>query len=372
MEQKENQICWTCKTFADKKIREERLIGNQNMVESIFGGKPTHPLGCLEREVFQTPLVAERRLSVQSSHLKTISETGDDSAPVHGPNSDLKFQNVVNEGKTGYRRPRTKSLPTIYRDGSYLRIKPATISSASCQKRRYSEPAVFTTKQIIHRLARRSSDNNSGFSDESESGFCKRSPAPRDIDGGCSAKSERTRVDLSTPRRHSDPMCYLTEHTTKSGLPMARLGKSKNKVLPEVTVLSIQSHTPSQLRKDDAAESSVKLARRRKSSLVPVPFTLPVKGTQKLENNCSFSRPISFPPSKKESKRHCCLPSLNLKHASTFFTSERDYALDVDSDKKNNPQIQRQTSEGGEEDKDFEDKYAGNEEILFQWMKFFG
>lgn len=370
MNQKENQICWTCETFADKKIGEERLIGDRNMVESIFGGKPTHPLGCLEREVFQTPLVAERRLSVQSTHLKTISETGDDSAPVHGAKSDLKFQNVVIEGQTGYRRLRTKSLPAIYRDGSYLRIKPATTPSLSCQKRRYSEPAVFTAKQIIHRLARRSSDNNSSFSDESESGFCKRSPAPQEMDGDYSAKSERTRQDLSTPRRHSDPMCYLTEHNTKSGLAMARLGKTKNKVLPEVTVLSIQSHTPSQMRKDDAAESSVKLARRRKSSLVPVPFTLPAKGTKKLVNNCSFSRPISFPPSKKESKRHYSLPSLNLKHASTFFTSERDYTLDVDSDEKNNSQIQRQTSEGGEED--FEDKYVGNEDILVQWMKFFG
>lgn len=341
-------------------------IGDWNMVESIFGGKATYPSGCYERNFFQTSLV-EGRLSLHSTHLKTISETGDDSASLDGASNEPKFQNVVNGGQSSFRRPRTKSLPAIYRDGSYLRIKPSTIAAVSCQKRRYSEPAVFAAEQIIHRLARRSS-NNSSFSDESESGSCKRSSA-QSVDCGCTTRRESTRKDLSTPRRHSDPLCYVTEHTTKSGLPMARREKSRNKVLPEE---AMKSHTASQLQANDAG-NGVRFARRRKSSLVPVPFNSPVNSTRKPRDSKTFPRPESFPPSKRESKRHYSLPSLNLKHASTFLKSERDNTWEIGSDWSNNLQIdEQQTCESEEENKDLEDKYAGNEDILVQWMKFFG
>lgn len=344
------------------------------MVESIFGGKATYPLGCYEGNVFH-PRLAERRLSVQSSNLKTISETVDDNAAFDGPSNEQEFQNVADKGPTCYRRPRTMSLPAIYRDGSYLRIKQrATITPISCQNRRYSEPAGLATEQIIHRLSQRSSSNDNSsvsMSDESENTSCLRSSV-KSVESAYTARRESSFQDLVTPRRHSDPMCYITEHAKKMGISFERRSKSSRKVVPEaVTMLSACGEKP---QPRAAKEHSPRIARRRKSSLVPVPFSSPRQDTQKARNNQSFRRPLSFPPSTKESKRHCSLPALNLKPVA-FLTgrcvSSENENTAYHCDCNNNQEIQEQTLES-EQPKDIEDKYAANEDILLQWMKFFG
>ena len=344
------------------------------MVESIFGGKASYPFGCYEGNTFH-PRLAERRLSVQSSNLKTISEIVDDNAAFDGATSNKQeFENVASKGPTCYRRPRTMSLPAIYRDGSYLRIKQrATITPISCQNRRYSEPAALATEQIIHRLSQRSSSNGNssvGVSDESENTSDLRSSV-RSVESSYTTWRESSFQDLSTLRRHSDPMCYITEHAKKMGISMERRSKSSKKVVPGVTMLSACGEKP---QPRAAKEHSPRMSRRRKSSLVPVPFSSPRQDTQKARNNQSFRRPLSFPPSKKESKRHCSLPALNLKPVA-FLTgccvlNETENITD-DFDYNNNPEIQEQTLES-EQPKDREDKYAANEDILLQWMKFFG
>lgn len=329
------------------------------MVESIFGGKTTYPLGC--RNVFH-PRLVERRLSVQSTHLKTISENDDDNATSYADDTSnvQEFQNDAEEGPICYRRPRTMSLPAIYRDGSYLRIKRST--PMSCQKRRYSEPAGLATQQIIHRLSMRSNDSSS-VSDESENGSCIR-PSIQNIEwreiGGCQ--------DLSTPRRHSDPMCYATEHVKKLGISMERRGKSSRKVFPGVTVLAVHSNKP-QLRTDN--EHGQRTPRRRKSSLVPVPFSSPITDTRTARNNTCCSRPMSFPPSKRESKHHCALPPLKPGTCLTSHVPSESDNIAVDWDYNNNNGVEENMLES-DESNDLDDKYAANEDILVQWMKFFG
>jgi len=338
------------------------------MVESIFGGKATYPLGCYERNVYY-PRLAERRLSVQSTHLETISETGDGNDSFDGASTVQEFHHDAYEGPSSYRRPRTMSLPTIYRDGSYLRIKRGTKTLLSCQKRRYSEPAGIATQQIIHRLSLRSNDSSCA-SDESENGSCKRSSV-KSMETASTAR-ESSFQDLSTLRRHSDPMCYVTEHVRKLGITQEHRGRSRKKVDPEVTVLSY-GNKPQPPAND--GHSGPRVSRRRKSSLVPVPFSSPRQDTQKASHYQPFSRPLSFPPSKTESKRHHSLPVLNLK---TNFLTGHDGSSEsecnaMDCDYNNNKQSpgKEQISQS-DESEDLEDKYTANEDILVQWMKFFG
>lgn len=339
------------------------------MVESIFGGKATYPLGCYERNVFH-PRLAERRLSVQSAQLKTISETGDDNNPSGRASPVQVCENTVNEGPSCYRRPRTMSLPAIYRDGSYLRIKRNTNAPISCQKRRYSEPAGMTTQKIIHRLSLRPNDSYS-VSDESANASCKR-PSVKSEEAACTSRKSSFQ-DILTPRRHSDPMCFVTEQVKKLQISQERRERSPRKVVPIVTALSVSGQNKPQTQTDTEQTGPRVSTRRRKFSLVPVPFSSPVQDTQKTRLSQATSRPLSFPPSKQESKQHCNLPALNLK--SRFLTghvSSENEDTTIECDCKNNSgRVDEQPLES-DDTKDVEDKYIANEAILVQWMKFFG
>ena len=308
---------------------------------------------------------------MQSTHLKTISEAGDDV--LSDANVVQEFENVAIQGPNCYRRPRTMSLPTIYRDGSYLRIKRATNTPISCQKRRYSEPAGFATQQVIHRLSLRSNDSYS-VRDESENGSCKRRSV-KSLEAACSSRGSSLQ-SLSTPRRHSDPMYYVTENVKKLGMSQEGRSRSSKKVAPGE--VSYCGNKP-QPRTDDE-HSGPRVSRRRKSSLVPVPFSSPIQEKQKArhDHDKSSSRPLSFPPSRKESKRHFRLPALDLKitfltrQSTNISSANENSVIDLDVNNNSQGQVEEKALEGDESAKDLEDKYTANEDILVQWMKFFG
>lgn len=327
------------------------------MVESIFGGKSSYPLDYHERNVLQ-PRLTDRRLSVQSTHLKTISETGDDStASTYASPAE---ENTANDAPTFYRRPRTMSLPAIYRDGSYLRIKRCSNTLSPC-KRRYSEPGGITTQHIIHRLSLRSSDSS-----ESENGFCKR-PSVKSMDARYSVR-ESSLPDVTTPRRHSDPMCYTRENVHRLGISTERRERSPGKDLltcPRVKMLS--DDVKPKPRSDN--EQTSQPARRRKSSLVPVPFNSVQHKLKETQTQSAPSRrPLSFPPSIKLDNKQCNLPELK----AAFWTGHRDVAKESDTTDCNNNEDLVNEEQGLESDESIEDKYTANADILVQWMKFFG
>lgn len=322
------------------------------MVESIFGGKTSYPLNCHERNVFQ-PRLTERRLSVQSTHLNTISETGDECPPsTYATNVE---ENTANDAPIFYRRPRTMSLPAIYRDGSYLRIKRCSNALSPC-KRRYSEPGGIATQHIIHRLSLLSSDSS-----ESENGFCKRTSV-KSTEARYSVR-ESCLADVVTPRRHSDPMCYTRENVDRSGVSRERRGKSTGK--ESITCLktkNLSDCVKSKTRIDN--EQTGQPVRRRKSSLVPVPFHSTQHKTKEAQSKVSNSRPLSFPPSEKIYNRRSSLPCLNrqseaAKGSATTAVNANEYLV--------NEELQELDS-----DESKEDKYTANADILVQWMKFFG
>lgn len=323
------------------------------MVESIFGGRATYSLNCHERNIFQ-PRLADRRLSVPSTHLKTISETGDDNVCSATSASSLE-ENTAIDGPTSYRRPRTMSLPAIYRDGSYLRIKRSSNTLSPC-KRRYSEPGGITAQHIIHRLSLRSSD-----SDESENGSGKR-PSVKSMEARYSVR-ESGFPDFAGPRRHSDPMRYVTEGMHRLGISQEHQGKTTTKSVtcPAVKTLS-DSIKARQPRNDNEQRSKTAVVRRRKSSLVPVPFSSIQQHSKASQTQpASDRRPKSFPPSKKDGKRECSLPELK----TACLTGQVANGSDANDYNNNEEQAL-------ESDESKQDKYTANADILVQWMKFFG
>ena len=342
-------------------------VQSTNMVESIFGGKVAYPLGCYEKSISH-PRVTERRLSVQSTQLKTISESGDDNYQSESTRLAHGFETITaSEGLSYHRRPRTMSLPAIYRDGSYLIIRRASNAPISCQRRRYSEPAGLKTQGTIQSLSPRKNDSYS-VSAERENASWKRSS----VESGQGVWRSGVR-DLLTPRRHSDPMCLVTaEQVEKSPDRQERWSRT---VDPQLTGSSVCGKNRPQMQTDSNQAGRQVYTRRRKSSLVPVPFNAPVLEVQKARHSQpASSRRLSFPPSKKESQRHCILPALNLKTG--FFAkyiSNENKESEIGRDCNNNLElaVDEQPFES-ENSADLKDKYATDEAILVQWMKFFG
>lgn len=328
------------------------------MVESIFGGKTSYPLDCHESNVFQ-PRLTERRLSIQSTHLNSISETGDECPP--STYAASVEENTTNDAPTFYRRPRRMSLPAIYRDGSYLRIKRCSNTLSPC-KRRYSEPSGIATQHIIHRLSLRSNDSS-----ESENGFCKR-PSINSLEARCLVQ-ESCLADVITLRRHSDPMCYTRENVDRLGVSRERRGKSAGK--DSITCLKVKNlseSVKSKTRTDN--EQTGQPVRRRKSSLVPVPFHSAQHKTKEAQSKISNGRPLSFPPSEKFYNRKSSLPELK---ATAYVSKPRKTPKGSDSTAANADEylVNEELFElDSDESKD--DKYTANADILVQWMKFFG
>lgn len=322
------------------------------MVESIFGGKSAYPFSGNERNIFH-PRLADRRLSVPTTHLKTISETGDDSTS-SSTSASTEAENAAIDGPTFYRRPRTMSLPAIYRDGSYLRIRRSSNTLSPC-KRRYSEPGAITAQHIIHRLSLRSSGSN-----ESENNSDKR-PSVKSMEATYSIR-ESGFPDFAGPRRHSDPMHYITENVDQLGISKERPGKPTTKLVkcPSVKTLSgtIKARQP---RNDNEQTAQTAVVRRRKSSLVPVPFNSVQQHSKACNTQSVSGRPRSFPPSKQDGKRQCNLPELKTAFL-TGHVADRTDPFDWNNNKEHTLE--------SEESK--EDKYAANADILVQWMKFFG
>lgn len=324
------------------------------MVESIFGGKSAYPFSGNERNIFH-PRLADRRLSVPTTHLKTISETGDDSMSLSTSASTEVENTAIDDEPTCYRRPRTMSLPAIYRDGSYLRIRRSSNTLSPC-KRRYSEPGAITTQHIIHRLSLSSSDSN-----ESENNFDKR-PSVKSMEATYSIR-ESGFPDFPGPRRHSDPIHYTTENVGQLGISQERQGKPTTKFVtcPAVKTLSgtIKARQP---QNDNEQTAQTAVVRRRKSSLVPVPFSSLQQHSKPCNiQSISAGRPRSFPPSKQDGKRQCNLPELK-----TAFLTGRVADRTDTSDWNNNKESTLESEESKE------DKYVANADILVQWMKFFG
>lgn len=325
------------------------------MVESIFGGKSAYPFSGNERNILH-PRLADRRLSVPTTHLKTISETGDENMSLSASPANAEEEDTaIDDGPTCYRRPRTMSLPAIYRDGSYLRIRRSS-NTLSPSKRRYSEPGAITTQHIIHRLSLSSSDSN-----ESENSFDKR-PSVKSMEATYSVRESGFR-DFPGPRRHSDPIHYITENVGQVEVSQEREGKPTTKFVtcPAVKTLSgtINARQP---QNDNEQTAQTAAVRRRKSSLVPVPFSSLLQHLKPCNTQpVSAGRPRSFPPSKQDGKRQCNLPEL--KRA--FLTGRVADRTDT-SDWNNNKERTMESEESKE------DKYVANADILVQWMKFFG
>jgi len=169
--------------------------------------------------------------------------------------------------------------------------------------------------------------------------------------------------DFPGPRRHSDPIHYTIENLGPLGISKERQGKPTPKFVscPAVKTLSgtIKARQP---QNDNEQTAQPAVVRRRKSSLVPVPFS----SLQQHSKPCftqpvSAGRPRSFPPSKQDGKRQCNLPELK-----TAFLTGRVAERTDTTDWNNNKERAFKSEESNE------DKYVANADIVVQWMKFFG
>ncbi|XP_032218494.2 uncharacterized protein LOC116601633 [Nematostella vectensis] len=334
------------------------------MVESIFDGKSFH--------VFNEPFIpftvegkrrrsCVERFSTSPSGLQTISENED---YLRGSTSAL-CDDTNAEAPIPGRQVRAVSLPSIYRDGSYLRMHfPAKFTKGKV--RRFSEPAVSLTA-LKPSLGFCPILENDAEDLSTESQGNKSDPA--------TAVKVRS-LDLSQ-RRHSDPLLYTSKlNSLIKNAPIADAsGKAADKDNNAISFLPIDDNggtAESQFRKVKPEKpiprkqpaTSVNV-RKRKSSLVPIPFG--VAQGQKNKPTVTKNRPLSFPPSKKEETTRKNYRDLEFDSEGNFessldkniaFTENRFIPIEIDVGFPS-------------EANDVVPKYSC-ENIITQWMKFFG
>lgn len=342
------------------------------MVENIFGRKSYPQTKYQERAFLQshTFTVHHRRISGEPPNLRTIAETDDDD-------DDLPFQSVStllpsiqsDLGATG-RKPRAISLPTIYRDGSYLRINfPAQLKNEGTGRRRFSEPAVSWNSKIRPVIVSVSNDK------KLTNDKLPRIVQTREI-SFCSGGVTLPQKFQIEKRRHSDPLIYSSEiiqkfenlktdsqnnnHDSKQrnyvGNPSTSCDEKSNDVPGSQLPENVTSAAPT---------------RRRKSSLVPIPFSI-VKSCSSRKQKAPSKRRLSFPLSKNEEGLTKNLPIL---HRLAWVDNNMDnYSSSNDSLRSVDLLIQKDSLEELElpEEDDIPEKKHSCEEIITQWMKFFG
>lgn len=338
------------------------------MVESIYGRK-THPQFKHERIHFGL----HRRASGEPANLRTIAETDDDAAACS--NVDSTF---LRAEPLEYRKPRAISLPlpTVYRDGSYLRINVSeAFNYERARRRRFSEPAVAWSTTL----------QRDPFDDDCYHDFCAFPVTPKISINEDNDPCLKT-FDVEK-RRHSDPLLYTTTNKQDAVFLPSLTSPIKNhhdqvnrshydnpltqisdpKMLQDNYGSAATENTESKQLSYSVATPT----RRRKSSLVPIPFGVN-KSASRSRQKTDSRRRFSFPLTKNENELTRNLQEIDRSFEITpahvfddFLEKELLGPCDF-MDVKFNDFSTPQKEEFSEENK------TNCENIITQWMKFFG
>lgn len=330
------------------------------MVENIYGRK-THPQLRQEKTAFFNSLGQPRRASSGASGLRTICETDDDSTLCNTVDTSLLSTQQTDGNYTHKPRAISLPLPTVYRDGSYLRINvPGSFNYDKVRKRRFSEPAVPLSAAS---MALPCGTLISGHVYES----CTFPRTPRISVNEEIVHHERN-FDMEK-RRHSDPLLYNTDSNSKE----EECSKFKNEQCVNLTMLSrniLDAKTPAggqdvEIATSEKSPSTTGGVRRRKSSLVPIPF-----GLNKITNrkpNPTVKRRFSFPLNKYERNMTASLDDIEL----SFQSRQIDDDPPMEQFEAPFDFIDAKLNDISTSNEDFESPKSC-EKIITQWMKFFG
>ncbi|XP_031564689.1 uncharacterized protein LOC116300064 [Actinia tenebrosa] len=340
------------------------------MVENIFGRKSYPQTKYHERAFLQSHAFTlhHRRISGEPPNLRTIAETDDADDDI--PSQNLLPPTHSDLGVTVLpgRKPRAISLPTIYRDGSYLRINfPVQPRNEETGRRRFSEPAVSWSSKFHSAIAPLSNDKK----------------LPNDK-VSCVAKAQEISL-CSFPqdfqiekRRHSDPLIYTSdiiqkfENLTTDSQKNIQDSKPKNAVGNSSTGCSEKNSDITESQQPENVTSAAP-TRRRKSSLVPIPFSIVKSCSLRKQKARPSKRRLSFPLSKNEKELTTSLPTL---HKLAWIDNDMNhYGSSNESLKSVDLFIRKDSLDEFDlpaEDDDIPEKKHSCEEIITQWMKFFG
>ena len=298
------------------------------MVERIYGGRlsPLHDKSALFSSPRAQRFSLEKTPIAPGSNLGTICETTDEVgahiSPCGSASSLYYEEEFVEPGPPSYRKPRAISLPAIYRDGSYVKLKNQIVNmrKTSLNKpRRFSAPSGPSTNILYTPMPRHvrriSAGSNTALPTHRESIFTliKRGKAGDEILDNRSSFSGK-KYKTKELRRHSDPLLYLTIPLSPDNATETKKNAGK---LSETSV-EVQTVTPATHNNENTEKCTVNNSYsrpRRKSSVVPVPFRIP-ESQKKKQPTGSKPRPLSFPPAKEHQGRIRSLQS------STAFISE--------------------------------------------------
>lgn len=343
------------------------------MVENIYGRKTYPQTKYHEKAFLQSAAftVHHRRISGEPPNLRTIAETDDDDDDdlAESQTSATLLPSIHGDlGATG-RKPRAISLPTIYRDGSYLRINfPAHLrNQGTAGKRRFSEPAVSWSSKFRPGIVP-ANDKKLTYDK------LPRTVKTREISlqsGGLTPPTFQIEK-----RRHSDPLIYSSEIIQKfenlktDGQQINHDSKPRNGVGNPSTSLDENSNDLSEDQRPENVTSAAP-TRRRKSSLVPIPFSV-IKSCSSRKKAPSKRR-LSFPLSKNEVELTKNLPTL---HKLAWVDNNVEYSYSSSNDSFRSVDLLLRNDSLDEldlpEQDDIPEKKHSCEEIITQWMKFFG
>lgn len=353
------------------------------MVESIYGRRRTaHPQLKHDKFYFSLGQPLHRKASGEPPNLRTIAETDDDAALCNTVDTTFLHADRVDPGND-YHKPRAISLPlpTVYRDGSYLRINVSeNFNSERARRRRFSEPAVAWSTPL---------QNDYSFNRFDEESYEWLPTTPR------ISITEEQKLDLNRnfefeKRRHSDPLFYNSNNN----------GRGDNITCVPTTVNSYEKQTNipycdnfltrSSDEKAPPDSASVELvektaiepkessrSRRRKSSLVPIPFSVN-KTSSRTKQKTSSRRRFSFPLTENEQEL-----TRNLQEIEPDRSFERSTHVDYMDSIPNISKERIGTCElihikcnndftAIPQEEFLEENKASCEKIITQWMKFFG
>lgn len=336
------------------------------MVERLFGGKlPVDydkPAFSLSHRIRRFSL--EKTSGPPLNSLGTICEgTDEPSSKFSSCSSSCSLFYNDSEGESGlstYRKARAISLPVIYRDGSYLKLETHIVNmrkTSQTKQRRFSAPsrpsknflAVPTTPELQRFPTHRKSTCQNQISDKDDTNPLKNTL--------CASYNNFNSKQF---RRHSDP------------LPLASFSNSSHLLVGSVFLQSNKRTEQKVIAKSSSGP-------RRKSSVVPVPFSIPLKKKVTAWKN----RPISFPPAKDQQEK-----IRSLKRPEVFLPETLRKGIAVGNEfvtaLKHPPladnawfvKLQEKEKKGKietvkEEEINYDDFYSRAENIV-QWINFFG
>lgn len=367
------------------------------MVERIYGGR--HAVLYDKSALFSSPRAlrfsSEKSPVAPGTNLETICETTDEiSANISPCGSALSLycgDACIEPGPLSYRKPRAMSLPAIYRDGSYVKLKNQIVNlrKTSLNKpRRFSAPSGPSTNMLyspMPRFTRRvSAGSNTALPTCRETIFKlkKSGKSGNEILENNSSYSEKN-YKTKELRRHSDPLLYSTIPLSPDNATETK--KNVENQLIEPATVEARAASPAIPNSETIEKSAVvnSCSRpRRKSSLVPVPFRMPE--TQKRKQTAQKkSRPLSFPPAKEHQGKIRSLqsstdfisallketfspkqPSLTLRYPSSVHIG---WDVALEKGKLDRLCLDENTEEGLSHS-----DFCTRAERIVQWMNFFG